>query len=177
MTLETLIRSELWTNFQKQARKQKQEPSAVLAKLLREYLKIAEDLALTEAMRRDVRKSGYKERDAVEIVREYRAERGRSVPPRKARVPVVLDTNVVVGFFSSKTRRSANALVFDSWLISRRLQLIVSLPLIAEYFALLERMGIEISRIESFRKRLAAAPTVTRIKLRQTFRPQPRLGR
>ena len=75
MTLETLIRSELWTNFQKQARKQKQEPSAVLAKLLREYLKIAEDLALTEAMRRDVRKSGYTERDAVEIVREYRAEK------------------------------------------------------------------------------------------------------
>jgi hypothetical protein len=75
MTLEALIRSELWANFEKQARKRKKHPSAVLADLLREYLEIADDVALTEAMRRDARKSGYKEADAVKIVREYRAEK------------------------------------------------------------------------------------------------------
>ena len=75
MTLETLIRSDLWTNFEKQARKEKKQPSDLLAELLREHLEIAEDIALTEAMRRDARKSGYRVADAVRIVREYRAEK------------------------------------------------------------------------------------------------------
>ena len=74
MTLETLIRSELWTNFEKQARKQKKQPSDLLAELLREHLEIADDIALTKAMRREAHKSGYKEGDAVRIFREYRAE-------------------------------------------------------------------------------------------------------
>ena len=75
MTLEMLIRSALLMNFEKQARKQKKQPSELLAELLREHLEIAEDIVLTEAMRRDARKSGYQERDAVRIVREYRAEK------------------------------------------------------------------------------------------------------
>ena len=87
------------------------------------------------------------------------------MPPRKERVPVVLDTNVVVGFFLSSKRRSANARVFDSWLIAHRLQLIVSPPVITEYLELLARLGIEFGRIESFRKRVEAAPTVTRVNL------------
>jgi hypothetical protein len=75
MTLETLIRSELWASFEKQARKRKKQPSDVLAEILREYLQIAEDVALNGAIARDARKSGYKETDAVKIVREYRAEK------------------------------------------------------------------------------------------------------
>ena len=91
------------------------------------------------------------------------------MPPRKARVPVVLDTNVIVGFFLSKTRQSANARVFVSWLITHKLQLIVSPPIIAEYLELLERVGIEIGRIESFRLRMEAAGTVTRVNLGKRF--------
>jgi putative PIN family toxin of toxin-antitoxin system len=91
------------------------------------------------------------------------------VPPRKIRVPVVLDTNVIVGFFLSKTRQSANARVFDSWLITHRLQLIVSAPIIAEYLELLERVGIEIGRIESFKLRMQAGTTVTRVNLGKRF--------
>jgi len=91
------------------------------------------------------------------------------VPPRKARVPVVLDTNVIVGFFLSKTRQSANARVFDSWFITHRLQLIVSPPIIAEYLELLERVDINISRIESFKLRMEAASTVTRVNLGKRF--------
>jgi hypothetical protein len=75
MTLEMLIRSELWTNFEKRARKQKKQPSELLAELQREHLETAEDIALTEAMHREARKSGYQERDAVRVVREYRAEK------------------------------------------------------------------------------------------------------
>ena len=91
------------------------------------------------------------------------------MPPRKARVPVVLDTNVIVGFFLSKTRQSANARVFDSWFITHRLQLIVSPPIIAEYLELLERVDINISRIESFKLRMEAASTVTRVNLGKRF--------
>ena len=91
------------------------------------------------------------------------------MPPRKARVPVVLDTNVIVGFFLSKTRQSANARVFDSWLITHRLQLIVSPPIIAEYLELLERVSIDIGRIESFKLRMEAASTVTRVNLGKRF--------
>ncbi len=91
------------------------------------------------------------------------------MPPRKVRVPVVLDTNVVVGFFLSKTRLSANARVFDSWFITHRLQLIVSPSIIAEYLELLGRIGIEASRIERFQKRIEDSPTVTRINLGKRF--------
>src|SRR5204863_5447069 len=82
---------------------------------------------------------------------------------------VVLDTNVIVCFFFSKTRQSATARVFDSWFITHRLQLIVSPPIIAEYLELLERVGIEIGRIENFRLRMEAAPTVTRVNLGKRF--------
>ncbi len=75
MTLEMLIRSELWMNFEKQARKQKKQPSELLAELLREHLEIADDIALTKAMRREARKSGYG--SSANIGRK----RGKSVPP------------------------------------------------------------------------------------------------
>ncbi len=75
MTLETLIRSELWTIFEKQASKQNKQPSEVLAGLLREYLEIAEDATLDEAIARSARRSKYKESDAVKIVRQYRKEK------------------------------------------------------------------------------------------------------
>ena len=75
MTLENLIQSDLWQEFERKVRAKRKQPTKVLAELMREYLEIQEDIALTEEMRRDVRKSGYKEKDAVRIVREYRAEK------------------------------------------------------------------------------------------------------
>ncbi|HEV8367701.1 MAG TPA: hypothetical protein VGQ39_07110 [Pyrinomonadaceae bacterium] len=75
MTLESLIKSELWQEFERKVRSKRRQPAKVLAELLREYLEIQEDIALTEAMRRSARKSGYRESDAVKIVREYRNEK------------------------------------------------------------------------------------------------------
>ena len=89
--------------------------------------------------------------------------------PRKDRVPVVLDTNVIVGFFLSKTRRSANARVFDFWLVARRLQLIVSPPLVAEYHQVLGRLGIDPGRVERFQERIESEATVTRVNLGKRF--------
>ncbi len=91
------------------------------------------------------------------------------MPPRKERLPVVLDTNVVVGFFTSRTRRSDNARVFDAWLVERRLQLVVSPPVTSEYLELLNRVGIEPARIIRFRQRLLALPTVTHVNLGKRF--------
>jgi len=91
------------------------------------------------------------------------------VPPRRLRTLVVFDTNVIVGQLLSKTRRSANARVYDLWLVKRALQLVVSPPLIVEYIELLERLGIEPRRIGRFRERLMTAPTVTRVNLGKRF--------
>jgi len=75
MTLDGLIRSDLWREFEEYARSRRKQPARLLAELMREQLEIAADVALNNEIRRDVQKSGYKEKDAVRIVREYRAEK------------------------------------------------------------------------------------------------------
>jgi hypothetical protein len=75
MTLDTLIQSKLWHEFEQYARSKRKQPAKLLAEIIRDRLEIAEDVALNEAIRRDVRKSGYNESDAVKIVCEYRAEK------------------------------------------------------------------------------------------------------
>ena len=75
MTLDGLIRSDLWREFEEYARSMRKQPARLLAELMREQLEIAADVALNNEIRRDVQKSGYKEKDAVRIVREYRAEK------------------------------------------------------------------------------------------------------
>ena len=75
MTLESLIRSPLWENFERQTRQAKKQPADVLAALVEEYLEMAEDVAQTEAMRSDARRSGWREADGVKLVRAHRAEK------------------------------------------------------------------------------------------------------
>jgi hypothetical protein len=72
MTVETLLRTDLWRNFEQRARAARKQPAAVLANLLREYLEVAEDVELNDAMRRDARKTGYTEAEAVKLVSEHR---------------------------------------------------------------------------------------------------------
>jgi uncharacterized protein len=91
------------------------------------------------------------------------------MPPRKGRLPVVFDTNVIVAQLLSKTRRSANSRVFDLWLAQRQLQLIVSPPLIEEYLELLRRIEIAEDRIARFHQRLLTAQTVTRVNPGKRF--------
>jgi putative PIN family toxin of toxin-antitoxin system len=91
------------------------------------------------------------------------------VPPRKERIPVVFDTNVVIGQAISPARRSANARVYDLWLVERRLQLVVSPPLIAEYLEVLERIGTAPQRISRLQGRLLTSSTVTRTNLGKRF--------
>ncbi len=91
------------------------------------------------------------------------------MPPRRERIPVVFDTNVVIGQATSPARLSPNSRVYDLWLVERRLQLVVSPTLIAEYLEVLGRMGADFKRIARLQARLMKSPTVTRINLGKRF--------
>lgn len=65
----------IWEEFQKQAKKRRRNPVALVTELMREQLEIWEDEKLFREMRRDAQKSGYTEDDAVELVRQYRREK------------------------------------------------------------------------------------------------------
>lgn len=91
------------------------------------------------------------------------------MPPRRERIPVVFDTNVVIGQATSPARLSPNARIYDLWLVERRLQLVVSPPLIAEYLEVLQRLGAEPRRIARLQARLMRSPTVTGINLGKRF--------
>ena len=75
MAKDALLDSPLWEEFQKAARKRGRSPARLLADYMRECLEIWEDQKLDEDIRRDARTSGYREEDAVEIVRRHRREK------------------------------------------------------------------------------------------------------
>lgn len=91
------------------------------------------------------------------------------MPPRRERIPVVFDTNVVIGQATSPARLSPNARVYDLSLVERRLQLVISPPLTTEYLEVLGRMGADFKRIARLQARLMRSPTVTRINLGKRF--------
>jgi predicted nucleic acid-binding protein len=64
------------------------------------------------------------------------------VPPRKERIAVVLDTNVVLGYYLSRRPLSTNSRVFRLWRDERKLQLIISAPIMAEYLEVLVRLKV-----------------------------------
>jgi metal-responsive CopG/Arc/MetJ family transcriptional regulator len=73
--MEIQFDSHLWKQFEQVAREQRQNPARLLAQVVREYLEIYEDEKLFQQMQRAVRKSGYKEEDAVKLVRRVRQEK------------------------------------------------------------------------------------------------------
>ncbi len=74
MANEIKVDPQLWEQFEQAAREQRRNPVRLLAEVVREYLEIYEDENLFRQMQRDARKSGYKEEDAVELVRQVRRE-------------------------------------------------------------------------------------------------------
>jgi putative PIN family toxin of toxin-antitoxin system len=88
-----------------------------------------------------------------------------SVPPLKKRIVVVLDTNVVVAFYLSRNQTSPNAQVFRLWRDRRRLQLVLSSDLTAEYFEVLRRLGIGEKKVARLAQRLETRGTVTHVNL------------
>jgi hypothetical protein len=75
MAKETFFDSPLWEQFQKAARKRRRNPVRLLTEYMRECLEIWEDQKLDAEIRRDARRSGYREEDAVALVRRHRLEK------------------------------------------------------------------------------------------------------
>lgn len=87
------------------------------------------------------------------------------MPPRKKRIAVVFDTNVLIAFYLSRNSKSAVSKIIRLWRNQRRLQLIVSDEMIAEYLEILERLGISKKRIEKLNEILETFSTVTKVSL------------
>jgi len=87
------------------------------------------------------------------------------VPRRKERLPVTLDTNVVVSYYLSQHRQSASAQIFRLWRDQRQLQLVVSDVVINEYLEVLRRVGVSEERIARLMERFERRQTVTHVNL------------
>ncbi len=75
MARDSLSELPLWDQFQKAARERGRSPVRLLTEYMRERLESWEDQQLDEEIRRDAQRGGYREEDAVEIVRRYRQEK------------------------------------------------------------------------------------------------------
>lgn len=73
LTIDVLIRSELWREFEKAARSKRRRPIELLADVIADFLETQEDVAIFDHIERDIRHTRYTENDAVEIVKSYRA--------------------------------------------------------------------------------------------------------
>jgi putative PIN family toxin of toxin-antitoxin system len=87
------------------------------------------------------------------------------VPPRKLRIPVVFDTNVLVGFYLSRSPKSANQQAFRLWRDQRRVQLILSDDVLREYLEVLARLTVPTPLITLLEDRLSRRSTVTHVSL------------
>ncbi len=72
MTATIEINKDLWSSFTLFAQQRRKRPHRLLENLIAEYLAIQKDLQLDDAIRQEATKSGFKESDAVELVRKYR---------------------------------------------------------------------------------------------------------
>ena len=85
--------------------------------------------------------------------------------PRKDRTRVVLDTNVLLGYYLSTHPRSANARVYLLWRTRRALQLVVSDETVADYLDVLRRIGIPEARVRRLEVRIRKRETVSHVNL------------
>jgi putative PIN family toxin of toxin-antitoxin system len=87
------------------------------------------------------------------------------MPPRKKRIAVVFDTNILIAFYLSKKPKSAVSKIIRLWRNERKLQLIVSGVMIDEYLEVLERIGVGAKRIEKLNEIFERYGIVTKISL------------
>ena len=75
MSKTETLESPVWSRFQAAARRRRRDPMRLLRDYMQECLEIWEDQRLDEEIRRDVRRSGRREVEAVQVVRQYRREK------------------------------------------------------------------------------------------------------
>ncbi|MEQ1604469.1 MAG: hypothetical protein ABL999_06330 [Pyrinomonadaceae bacterium] len=77
MKEQIAIDSELWNEFESASKRNRRNPLKLITEYIRETMEIWEDQKLDKEIQRDARKSGYTEDDAVELVKQYRAEKAK----------------------------------------------------------------------------------------------------
>ena len=75
MEQEIKLDPQLQAQLMQAAREQRRSPARLLQDVVREYLEIYEDEKLFRQMQREAQHSGYREEDAVDLVRQVRQER------------------------------------------------------------------------------------------------------
>lgn len=87
---------------------------------------------------------------------------------KKKRLPIILDTNVVIANYLSTNPQSPNVVTVRLWR-ERKLQLIVSDEVADEYINVLNRLGISENLVASFATSLYQSGTVTHVNLGKRF--------
>lgn len=83
MKNESLTDTRIWEEFEKAARRHRRNPMEMLTDFMQERLETWELEKLFKELKRDARKSGYSEEDAVEIVRQYRLEKKQQLEKKQ----------------------------------------------------------------------------------------------
>jgi len=78
MNEQPITDSSLWKEFQAAARHRRRDPARLLNDYMRECLERWEDQRLDAEISSQAQASGYREADAVKIVRRYRREKKRT---------------------------------------------------------------------------------------------------
>ena len=87
---------------------------------------------------------------------------------KKTRLPIVLDTNVIIANYLSTNPQSPNVVTVRLWR-ERKLQLIVSDEIGDEYIDVLNRLGISENLVANFTASLNESSTITQVNLGKRF--------
>ena len=87
---------------------------------------------------------------------------------KRGRLPAVVDTNVFVANFLTRSSESYNRRLVRSWMIERKFTLLLSAQIVDEYLKIFdERLGFDAQRIARWRKRFGDRGTTRHIVVRR----------
>jgi hypothetical protein len=72
LTMDILIQSDLWREFEKTAHGKRRRPVALLVDVIADFLETQEGTAVFDDIERDLHHTGYTEDNAVALVKAYR---------------------------------------------------------------------------------------------------------
>lgn len=72
----------LWARLSTAARRGRETPRRLVQKLIQEFLEADLDRRMDAAIAKEARRSGYREEDAVRLVRQYRSKEASRQPRR-----------------------------------------------------------------------------------------------
>lgn len=89
---------------------------------------------------------------------------------RRLRTPVVADTNVFVRNFKARSNTNPNRRIIRLWLLEKRVQLVVSPELAAEYLEIFAKvLGMEADTIDAWRERFEHDSRCTVVHLARRY--------